>query len=284
MDGQPLCLDSDYECPPLPRCDSPSSDSSESEGTRSGSASPVSSGLPTTPTPSPTAESYDVAAELKGQAVIRCKTIKPLVIVKRAVSPVPPPPQPVTSTSTLPAADECEEEDDDAWQDNDEYYAAHAGSFITLAPPLPPSLPASPSCESLPMSAALPSSRALHRESGIIPPYGLYQESLGSPHPSSPGQHPHPDARAPAAADRHLALPLPLVLARCRTEPEYGVCVRFMVPLTRLRLRLCLAPTAGVVARKNARPAQDAPPDGRADCVCAVWHAFPFFLAAFAFV
>jgi hypothetical protein len=44
----------------------------------------VSSGLPTTPTPSPTAESYDVAAELKGQAVIRCKSIKPLAIVKRA--------------------------------------------------------------------------------------------------------------------------------------------------------------------------------------------------------
>ncbi|KAJ7791063.1 hypothetical protein B0H14DRAFT_2625423 [Mycena olivaceomarginata] len=168
-----VCLDSDYECPrprpPLPRCDSPTSDSSESEGSRSGSASPVLSGLPTTPTPSPTAESYDVAAELKGQAVIRCKTIKPLAIVKRAVSPVPPPPQPVASTSTLPAADECEEEDDDAWQDDDEYYAAHAGSFITLAPPLPPSFPASPSCESLPMSAALPSSRALRRESAIIP-------------------------------------------------------------------------------------------------------------------
>ncbi|KAJ7672799.1 hypothetical protein B0H14DRAFT_1010690 [Mycena olivaceomarginata] len=166
-------LDSDYECPrpspSLPRCDSPTSDSSESEGTRSRSASPVSSGLPTTPTPSPTAESYDVAAELKGQAEIRCKTIKPLAIAKRAVSPVPPPPQPVASTSTLPAADECEEEDDDAWQDDDEYYAAHAGSFITLAPPLPPSFPASPSCESLLMSAALPSSRALRRESAIIP-------------------------------------------------------------------------------------------------------------------
>ncbi|KAJ7860725.1 hypothetical protein B0H14DRAFT_562783 [Mycena olivaceomarginata] len=77
---------------------------------------------------------------------------------------------PVASTSTLPAADECEEEDDDAWQDDDEYYAAHAGSFITLAPPLPPSFPASPFCESLPMSAALPSPRALRCESAIIPP------------------------------------------------------------------------------------------------------------------
>ncbi|KAJ7836482.1 hypothetical protein B0H14DRAFT_3870782 [Mycena olivaceomarginata] len=167
------CLDSDYECPrpcpPLPRCDSLTSDSSESEGSRSRSASLVSSGLPTTPTPSPTAESYNVAAELKGQAFIRCKTIKPLAIVKRAVSPVPPPPQPVASTSMLPAADACEEEDDDAWQDDDEFYAAHAGSFITLAPPLPPSFPASPSCESLPTSDALPSSRALRRESAIIP-------------------------------------------------------------------------------------------------------------------
>ncbi|KAJ7306156.1 hypothetical protein DFH08DRAFT_1088959 [Mycena albidolilacea] len=165
------CLDSDYECPrpcpPLPRCDSPSS---ESEGSRSGSASPVSSGLPTTPTPSPTAEGYDVAAELKGQAVIRCKTIKPLAIVKRAVSPVPPQ-QPVASTSALPlnsSEAECQL-DQDAWQDDDEYCAAHAGSFITLAPPLPPSFPAPPSCEFLPMSAALPSSRALRRESAIIP-------------------------------------------------------------------------------------------------------------------
>ncbi|KAJ7756729.1 hypothetical protein B0H14DRAFT_3896249 [Mycena olivaceomarginata] len=153
MDGRPLCLDSDYECPrpcpPLLRCDS-----SESEGTRSRSASPVSSGLPTTST----AESYDVAAELMGKAVIRCKSIKPLAIIKRAVSPVPPPPQPVASSSTLQQ------------QMNDEYYAAHAGSFITLAPPLPPSFPASPSCELLPMSAALPSSRALRRESAIIPP------------------------------------------------------------------------------------------------------------------
>ncbi|KAJ7680178.1 hypothetical protein B0H14DRAFT_3535924 [Mycena olivaceomarginata] len=277
-----LCLNSDYECPPLcpplPRCDSPSS---ESDGSRSGSASPVSSGLHTTPTPSPTAESYDVAAELKGQAVIRCKTIKPLAIVKRAVSPVPSPPQPVASTSTLPAADECEEEDDDAWQDDDEYYAAHAGSFITLAPPLPPSFPASPSCESLPMSAALPSSRALHRESTIIPT-ALVRRS-----PAVRASIPIPTRAPPAAADRHLALPLPLtlVLARCRAEPEYGVCVRFMLPLT----RLCLAPVPGLVTLKNARPAQDAPPDGcaehalerRLDRVCAVWHAVPFILATF---
>ncbi|KAJ7728981.1 hypothetical protein B0H14DRAFT_2744253 [Mycena olivaceomarginata] len=60
-----------------------------------------------------------------------------------------------------------------------------------------------------------------------------------------------------------------------------------MLPLTRLRLRL--APVAVLVALKNARPAQDAPPDQRAenalerrlDRVCAVWHAVPFFLAAF---
>ncbi|KAJ7840914.1 hypothetical protein B0H14DRAFT_2783790 [Mycena olivaceomarginata] len=64
-----------------------------------------------------------------------------------------------------------------------------------------------------------------------------------------------------------------------------------MLPLTylRLRLRLCLALVAGLVALQNARPAKDAPPDRRAehalerrlDRVCAVWHAFPFFLAAF---
>jgi hypothetical protein len=57
-----------------------------------------------------------------------------------------------------------------------------------------------------------------------------------------------------------------------------------MLPLT----RFCLAPVAGLVALENARPAQDAPPDRRAehalerrlDRVCAIWHAVPFVLAA----
>ncbi|KAJ7679702.1 hypothetical protein B0H14DRAFT_3177580 [Mycena olivaceomarginata] len=181
------CLDSDYECPrpspPLPRCDSPSS---ESEGSRSGSASPSvkraahdahalahrgelrrrggAQGAgghslqnhqaardrqarpcrPSRPRPRPPRRATTSRRSSRGRRSFGAKPSKPLAIVKRAVSPIPPPPQPVASTSTLPPADECEEEDDDAWQDDDEYYAAHAGSFITLAPPLPPVLPCLP--------------------------------------------------------------------------------------------------------------------------------------------
>ncbi|KAJ7860731.1 hypothetical protein B0H14DRAFT_2744208 [Mycena olivaceomarginata] len=66
-----------------------------------------------------------------------------------------------------------------------------------------------------------------------------------------------------------------------------------VTPASRLRIssltRLRLAPVAGLVALANARPAQDAPPDRRAehalerrlDRVCAVWDPFPFFLAPF---
>ncbi|KAJ7728997.1 hypothetical protein B0H14DRAFT_3518416, partial [Mycena olivaceomarginata] len=158
--------------PPLPRCDSPTSDSSESEGSRSGLREPGVERTATTPSPSPTAESYDRRGGAEGAGVIRCKPSRPLAIVKRA--------QQMSG----------EQEDDDAWQDDDEYYAAHAGSFITLAPPLPPSFPAPPSCESLPMSAALPSSRALRRESAIIPTASV------PPQPGSPCQHPIP-TRAP---------------------------------------------------------------------------------------
>ncbi|KAJ7840937.1 hypothetical protein B0H14DRAFT_3695126 [Mycena olivaceomarginata] len=237
--GRPLCSDSDYECPrpSLPRCDSSTCDSSESEGTRSRSASPVSSGLPTTPTPSPTAESYDVAAELKGSGD------------SRAVSPVPPPRRSLSaSTSTLPAADECEEENDDAWQDDDEYYAAHAGSFITLAPPLPPSFPASPSCESSPMSAALPSSRALQRESAIIPPSVSTSASTASTKRAWVCLSRTPAVRASTPTG---APPPPLIVTS-------AYCHSYTLAVTPPRV-------AGLVALKNARPAKDAPPDGRAE-------------------
>ncbi|KAF7338854.1 hypothetical protein MSAN_02208400 [Mycena sanguinolenta] len=133
----------------------PSSLSSSSSSSRSGSTSPtsiISSGLPTTPTPSPTLESCAAAAAVAttttSQCVVRCKSIKPLTITKRSrsVSPIPP-----ACPDFLPlfflSLVEDEDEDDDAWQDDDEFYAAHAGGFITLSPPLPPSFP----------SAALPS-------------------------------------------------------------------------------------------------------------------------------
>ncbi|KAF7348676.1 hypothetical protein MVEN_01386400 [Mycena venus] len=173
----------DFPRPPIPIFGSPHSDELESEssgsegseGSRSGSESPMSSGMPTTPTPSPTAESYVAAeAELRGQCVIRCKSIKPLIITKRSVSPIPPP---VPSSSTLPAASSSasrvadeyrEDNDNDAWQDDDEYYAAHASGFITLAPPLPPSFPSS-SAAALPATPAASTARAVRRESAIIP-------------------------------------------------------------------------------------------------------------------
>ncbi|KAJ7908671.1 hypothetical protein B0H13DRAFT_2016199 [Mycena leptocephala] len=153
----------DFPRPPLPIFESPNSYESESsgsesgEGSRSGSESPMSSGMPTTPTPSPTTETY-VATELQAQCVIRCKSIKPLTITKRSVSPIPP----VPSSSTAPSSSE----DNEVWQDDDEYYAAHASGFITLAPPLPPSFPCS---SALPATPATSTARAARRESAIIP-------------------------------------------------------------------------------------------------------------------
>ncbi|KAJ7106199.1 hypothetical protein C8R44DRAFT_886089 [Mycena epipterygia] len=89
-----------------------------------------------TPSPSPTTETH-------AQYFIRCKRIKPL-ITKRAVS--------TASSSAQPASVEGE-----ACEDDDEFYAARAHAFITLAPPLPPSLPAASS------------TRTAHRESSVVP-------------------------------------------------------------------------------------------------------------------
>ncbi|KAF7348704.1 Vacuolar DHA amino acid exporter [Mycena venus] len=138
--------------PPIPvfessdELESSGSDSSGEGSSRSGSESP----MPTTP--SPTKETYAVAA---GQCIIRCKSIKPLTLTKRSVSPIPP--MPIHSLSE-PSSPEPATDDEDAtaWQDDDEYYATHASGFITLAPPLPPSFPTS-------TSAALP-----RRESATI--------------------------------------------------------------------------------------------------------------------
>ncbi|KAJ6502137.1 hypothetical protein C8R45DRAFT_975479 [Mycena sanguinolenta] len=114
--------ESENSRPPIPIFESLNSDESESssgsesgEGSRSGSESPL---LPMTPT--------EDDAELRGQCIIRCKSIKPLVVTKRSVSP-----SPSVSTSQI----------DDLWQDDDEYYADHASGFITLAPPLPAAFP-----------------------------------------------------------------------------------------------------------------------------------------------
>jgi hypothetical protein len=86
------------------------------------------------------------------------------------VSPIPP----VPSSSTAPSSSVSspselgvdDQEDNEAWQDDDEYYATHASGFITLAPPLPPSFPCS---SALPATPAASTARAMRRESAIIP-------------------------------------------------------------------------------------------------------------------
>ncbi|KAJ7258368.1 hypothetical protein B0H12DRAFT_1070195 [Mycena haematopus] len=147
------------------------SSSSSSASESSGSESPMSS-APTTPTPSPTVQNY--AAKL-----VRCKTIKPLIITKRSASP---------SSSALPAAPRLDEQEDD----DNEYYATHAAGFITLTPPLPPSFPAS----------ALFS----RRESAIVPapatsqlsPLGIITPpSSGPSHSRSRSPHTHHATRPP---------------------------------------------------------------------------------------
>ncbi|KAJ7087728.1 hypothetical protein C8R43DRAFT_1244846 [Mycena crocata] len=59
-------------------------------------------------------------------------------------------------------------EDEAAWQDDDEYYAAHARSFVTLAPPLPPSFPSLDSISSCSVESSAAATRAARRESAVI--------------------------------------------------------------------------------------------------------------------
>nr|GAT57540.1 predicted protein [Mycena chlorophos] len=94
---------SDLRIPPLEsfQTDLPALQSSSDD-----ESSSSSDGLPSTPSASPTHESFT------GQAIIRCKSIRPLALVpKRSISPVP----------TLSS-----EEEDDV------YYAAHARGYVTL--------------------------------------------------------------------------------------------------------------------------------------------------------
>ncbi|KAF7363802.1 hypothetical protein MSAN_01038100 [Mycena sanguinolenta] len=151
--------DSGDSRPPIPTFESPNSDESESsgsesgEGSRSGSESPL---LPTTPT-----EDNDFEAELRGQCIIRCKSIKPLVVAKRSVSPSPP----VPSSSTP-----------DLWQDDDEYYADHASGFITLSPPLPSAFPSAP---------ILTTDAVPRRQSALVRPSAQLDPTYAPPHRAS---------------------------------------------------------------------------------------------------
>ncbi|KAJ7683406.1 hypothetical protein B0H17DRAFT_1205110 [Mycena rosella] len=132
-------------------------------GCSSSSTSGSDSSAPTTPAASPTSATHPCVA--------RCKTIKPLTIIKRAASPLP--------LSQLALED-------------DEFYAAHARAFITLSPRLPPSFPMSPvtsrACrESLVLPAPAPASVRLSRGSSIRarapppPPPRIITSCAGSP-------------------------------------------------------------------------------------------------------
>ncbi|KAJ7183218.1 hypothetical protein C8R46DRAFT_1066297, partial [Mycena filopes] len=180
----------DFPRPPMPSFESPTSELGESS---SGSES----GMPTTPSPSPTLDAFSTT-EL-GQCVIRCKSIKPLSVSKRSSSPA-------SSSSSASLSSESDEEGQ--WED-DEFYAAHASNFITLSPPLPPSFPASPSSTSFslsPSSASIRSTstsslassssaatRAAHRESAVIPAPAPYRSSVRLNRPISiPSRAPPP--------------------------------------------------------------------------------------------
>ncbi|KAJ7034601.1 hypothetical protein C8F04DRAFT_568227 [Mycena alexandri] len=173
----------DFPRPPMPSFESPTSELGESS---SGSES----GMPTTPSPSPTLDAFSTT-ELR-QCVIRCKSIKPLTLSKRSSSPA--------FSSASSASDE-----EGQWEDDDEFYAAHASNFITITPPLPPSFPASPSSTSFSLSPSSSSirsvstsssssaTRAAHRESAVIPVPAPYRASVRLNHPISiPSRAPPP--------------------------------------------------------------------------------------------
>ncbi|KAF7321944.1 hypothetical protein MKEN_00716800 [Mycena kentingensis (nom. inval.)] len=96
----------DFPQPPQHRRDPSSSDDSvcSSADSHASLSSPA-----TTPAASPTAPNHP-------SGIVRCKTIKPLTINKRALSPATP-------------------------VEDDDFYASHASGFVTLSPPLPPSFP-----------------------------------------------------------------------------------------------------------------------------------------------
>ncbi|KAJ7093437.1 hypothetical protein B0H15DRAFT_158473 [Mycena belliarum] len=138
-----------FDFPHPPSRSSLESSECSGSGSSSGSDGESLSSAPTTPAASPTKESRP--------RVARCKTIKPLTIKKRGVSPLPP-----------------QEDSLDSEQD-DEYYAAHARLFVTLSPALPPSFPRRdsimfPPASSAPYRASVRRSRALSITARALPP------------------------------------------------------------------------------------------------------------------
>ncbi|KAJ7034604.1 hypothetical protein C8F04DRAFT_1234213, partial [Mycena alexandri] len=132
----------------------PDSSDDDESGHLSGSPSPTSSGPPTTPTTSNASQAH----------VLLCKSVKPLRITKRApsssaTSPVAlsPPVLHAPSVQQPPLMKDHTPDDDD------EFYAAYASSFVTLAPRTPPS---SVPTSTAPLFTTPPRAR---RESCVIP-------------------------------------------------------------------------------------------------------------------
>ncbi|KAJ6599839.1 hypothetical protein DFH09DRAFT_1355892 [Mycena vulgaris] len=112
-------------------------------GIGNGSDSSSLSNPATTPSPGPTIAAHSVTS------LARCKSIKPLTITKRGVSPAPLPAESaappectfITLAAPLPPSflvSSTSTSGDDLWEDDDDFYATHAGTVITLAA-LPPS-------------------------------------------------------------------------------------------------------------------------------------------------
>ena len=86
------------------------------------------------------ADIITVTAARLAQYIIRCGSVSSSALCRLSLRPSPPPPY----LARPPPKLEIEIfSDDAAGQDGDELYASHAVGFITLAPPLPGSLPSS---------------------------------------------------------------------------------------------------------------------------------------------
>ncbi|KAJ7056104.1 hypothetical protein C8F01DRAFT_1156824 [Mycena amicta] len=168
----------DFPEPPLRGNDSSSSESD------SGRSSPA-----TTPSPSPVRESHTPQSTL----LQRCKTIKPLTITKRSVSPIPPiAPTPPQLQVHAPELDDNEREI--SFEDDDEdFYASYARGFFTLTSPLPQTLAPSRS-DSYTSTLSESTRRHNNRESAVMarplsalltppstPPVGTHVRSASTP-------------------------------------------------------------------------------------------------------
>ncbi|KAJ7306170.1 hypothetical protein DFH08DRAFT_517718 [Mycena albidolilacea] len=235
----PICLDSDYEClrpcPPLPRCDSPSS---ESDGSSPAPRARCRAGCPRRPRPRPRRraatttsrrssrgrQSFGARAPSRSRSSsVPCRPYRP----RRSLSPLPRRSQQEMSakrktTSTTPRK-----------------RAASSPSPRRCRHP-------SPSCESLPMSAALPSSRALRRESAIIPP----SVSMASTKRASVRRSPAVRASIPIPT---RAPPLPPIVTSHSHSHSYSLAVGPSPNTASVSASCYLSPTSASASASASR-------------------------------